>query len=768
VIERISKARRDDERGFALVAVILVMMVMSALTAVMVQNIISTSNQTSRQVQVTNSLTAADAGVTDVIGLLQQSTTNWSGSNSYLANYCTTGVSGYSCNGSGAWTAWTAAGNGQYHEHVDGCFVMSASRRASTGCNDLTDEVVTMQGQYPANTGALQTVQVVLRNQAGGPAAFNYAMFADKGIQVHHHGDSYISPTIVTSSIHSNGFITLNYPAIYRVGSMEASGAITIADGGGSIPSGNVSSSYNWPYWIPGSDASNPERCYPALQYPALLYPSGGVSNNYWAVPSGSGSSSSCAGDPQWSPHAVVVGNILANSVEVKSNGATQQPTGTPAVGSGSYEWTPEATSEGGVSTCGPTNQAGFTDPVTGACIPDDNANIDAGSVKFDGSGQTFTGQSNATTTNVYTNAPNSTTGNCASQSNCNQAAGNTHGLTTCSGCNQGTSDIGGDVGGQVNLHNSSWAPPAIPFPSFNFAANTLPVAEADQGGSTSTCTSGTSCHYFSSASNFLTWMETATNACNTTTCPGASGAYSASVNPCPTTYVADPQQVYKYCMTWLDANKNYTTTKSSVAYVVLRGDYEIQGSANLTLAENTLRTAFGTGSTASTPTILVAGALVNETGGIDLTASLTVVGPTMDPFNPLAATSTLSQGSQTVPGLLASGGKGTAIQSTDYDSDSPYSSASNYQSIYRNQVIVRGLVYTGTYNSSTSTSTASDQHWHNSDPKNAQIIVGAQIGGTLHDCSNFTFSYDPLIQNLTGFSGSGSGGIYVVDWTQL
>jgi len=111
VSERISKARRDDERGFALVAVILVMMVMSALTAVMVQNIISTSNQTSRQVQVTNSLTAADAGVTDLIGVLQQST-NWSGSNSYLANYCTTGVTGYSCSGSGAWTPWAAAGNG--------------------------------------------------------------------------------------------------------------------------------------------------------------------------------------------------------------------------------------------------------------------------------------------------------------------------------------------------------------------------------------------------------------------------------------------------------------------------------------------------------------------------------------------------------------------------------------------------------------------------------------------------------------------------------
>jgi Tfp pilus assembly protein PilX len=759
VIQRIAKARQNDERGFALVAVLLVMMVMSALTAVMVQNIISSSNQTSRQLQVTNSLTAADAGVTDVINTLQQST-NWS---TYLTNYCTPGVSGYTCTG-GQWSPWSAAGNGQYREHVDGCGVLSTTRQASTGCNSATDEVVTMQGQYPANTGAVQTIQVVLRNQAGGPAAFNYAMFADKGIQIHHHNDSYISPTVVTSSIHSNGFITLNYPAIYRVGSMEASGAITIADGGGSIPSGNVTSAYNWPYWITGtspatSDPNNPARCYPALQYPSLAYPSNGVSNNYWAVPTGSGSTWSCAGDPQWSPHASVVGNILANSVEIKNNGNVQQPECAPTSSVtcpqlNGIQWTPQAYG----TTCGPTSQPGFTDPVTGACIPDDNANIDAGSVKFDATGQTFTGQSNATTTNVYT----SSAANCSGQSDpCNQSSGNTGGLTTCSGCNLGSADSGGDIGGQVNLHASTWAPPSISFPSFSFAANTLPAAEVDQGNaktSTAACTAYTyhpECHVFSTAANFLSWMESSTNVVV------PSGSYSGT-NPCTNST--------GYCMVWLKSDKlTFTNTPSQVAYVMLWGDYELlSGAGNLTLAENSLRSAYGTSSTADTPTIMVAGALVDETGDISLTASLTVVGPTMDPFSPLTPDSSLPQGMKTVPGLLASGGGGTAIQSTDYDTDSPWTSTSNYQAIYRNQVIVRGLVYTGTYSSSTSTSTATDQHWHNADPKNAQIIVGAQIGGTLHDCSNFTFDYDPLIQNLTGFSGSSSGGIYVVDWTQL
>lgn len=601
-----------------------------------------------------------------------------------------------------------------------------------------------MQGQYPANTGAIQTAQVVLRNQAGGPAAFNYAMFADKGIQIHHHNDSYISPTIVTTSIHSNGFITLNYPATYRVGSMEASGSVTIADGGGSIPSGNVTSNYNWPYWISGSDSSNPARCYPALQYPSLTMPSGGVSNAYWAVPTGSGTNSSCSGDPTWSPHALVVGNILANSVEVKQNGDTQAPECAPGSGvscpsANGNQWTPEAYG----TTCGPTSQAGFTDPVTGACIPDDGANIDAGSVKFDQGNQTFTGPSGSSNSvSVYAKS-----GDCGSQSNCSG---------TCNDCNQGSLDQGGYIGGQVNLHNSSWAPPSIPFPSFSFTANTLPVAEVDQGNvktSTAACssyTNNTACHVFASASNFMSWIESSTNV----TVP--SGSY-AGTNPCTNTQQA--------CMVWLKSDGvTYTNTASQVAYVVLYGDYEIQ-SGGLTLAENTLRSGFGTGSTANTPTIMVAGALVSENGDISLTASLTVVGFTMNPFNPLEATSQLPQGSQTVPGLLAAGGK---IQSTDYDTDSPYTSSSNYQGIYRNQVIVRGLVYTGTWSSSTNSSTAADQHWHNSDPKNAQIIVGAQIGGVLHDCSNFTFDYDPLIENLTGFSGSTSGGIYVVNWTQL
>jgi type II secretory pathway pseudopilin PulG len=714
--------QRRDETGFALITVILVMVVIALLSAVLVQNIVSDLNGARRQVQVTSGLTAADAGLSDLVYQLQQGT-NWS---TYQTTYssCGTGSCTYPTTTTGTWYGWNTVGTGRYEAHIDSCAILSSTRLSSSSCQTGTDVVATVAGQFPAVAGATQTIQAVVRNQAGGPVAFKYAMFGDTGIQVHHHNDSYISPTIVTSSIHSNGFITLNYPAIYRVGSMEASGAITIADGGGSTPAGSVTTSYNWPYWISGSDATNPARCYPALQYPALQMPTGGVTNSYWAVPTGSGASSSCAGEPQWSPNSVVVGNILANSVEIKAHGDTQVPTGLPVVNGN--QWTPEATG----TTCGPTNQAGFTDPVTGSCIPDDPANLDAGSVRFDVTGQTYTG-------------PNSTTNAVAVESSSNG----------CTGCNQGTSDLSGHIGGQVNLHNSSWAPPSVPFPSINFTTVTYPVAKTDQGGATS-CTTGSTCHIFSSASAFLSWMELPGNVYN----PGTGTSYSASTNPCPTTY----------CMTWLDSTKKYTATASAVAYVVLRGTYEITGTTNLALAENTLRSAFGVGSAAATPTIMVAGALINEGGDITLTASLTVVGPTMDPFSPLTPDSQLPAGNFTVPGLLASGGGGQAISSTDYDTDNPYTSTANYQSIYKNTVIVRGLVYTGAYSSSTGTSTSENQHWHNSDPKNTQIIVGAQIGGLLHDCSNFTFSYDPLIENLQGFSGGGGGGVYVVDWVQL
>ena len=79
---------------------------------------------------------------------------------------------------------------------------------------------------------------------------------------------------------------------------------------------------------------------------------------------------------------------------------------------------------------------------------------------------------------------------------------------------------------------------------------------------------------------------------------------------------------------------------------------------------------------------------------------------------------------------------------------------------------MVRGLVYSALWSSTLSKSLPTDQHWHNFDPKNVDTIIGAQVGGHLHDCNNFSFDYDPLVSNILGFSG-GSGGIDVVSWQE-
>src|SRR5438477_7309026 len=211
--------------------------------------------------------------------------------------------------------------------------------------------------------------------------------------------------------------------------------------------------------------------------------------------------------------------------------------------------------------------------------------------------------------------------------------------------------------------------------------------------------------------------------------------------------------------MTWIDKNGAYQNDPTKIAAVLLRGTYFINGGGNLNLDWQSIRTAFGTPATAPTPVVMVMGSLIVESGSLTAHSSLTVVGETMDPFNPLGA-----YPSTTVPGLLAVGG---GISANDYDSDSSWTSTGQYEGLKRNATVVRGLVYSGTWNATTNSSVPGDQHWHNYDVKNSTTIIGAQIGGKLHDCNSFYFSYDPLVANLAGFTGGG-GNIYVVTWKEL
>jgi hypothetical protein len=113
-------------------------------------------------------------------------------------------------------------------------------------------------------------------------------------------------------------------------------------------------------------------------------------------------------------------------------------------------------------------------------------------------------------------------------------------------------------------------------------------------------------------------------------------------------------------------------------------------------------------------------------------------------------------------PGILAAGG---TISSTDYDTDSPWTSTSNYEPLKAAPVYIRGLVYSASYNATTKTSTPQNQHWHNFDPKNLMKIYGAQVGADLHDCNNFSFTYDPIVKNAFGFGG---GSIKVLTYQEL
>jgi hypothetical protein len=43
--------------------------------------------------------------------------------------------------------------------------------------------------------------------------------------------------------------------------------------------------------------------------------------------------------------------------------------------------------------------------------------------------------------------------------------------------------------------------------------------------------------------------------------------------------------------------------------------------------------------------------------------------------------------------------------------------------------------------------------------------IYGAQVGADLHDCNNFSFTYDPIVKNAFGFGG---GSIKVLTYQEL
>jgi hypothetical protein len=638
------------EDGIAMVTAVLMISIMAILAAIMVANLSSELNGVGRQRNVTTAREAADAGIDQLVFLLQQcqgvncSIQNW---NQYVTSYST--LSGNWWPGGGA---WNPAGKGRYRAHID-CL----DPQCATSPND---RLLTVEGQYPTANNTIKTLQATVRRTT--LAGLSFAMLADKGIDIHHHGSSYVTPTMVSTRVHSNGYLKIDWNSAYHVDQLEAAGAIDLAASGGTIPSGGVpAGGYTWPYWIPGSDASNSQRCYPPKIFPAKTISNADASfGTYWDVPNGSHVCPASA--KKYSPNAQIMGNILANSITIENHGDSV------------------AASSG--TTCNGTTQPGFNDTITGGCIPDRPGDIDAGKVLFKLNGKTWTGPSTGNSITTHWKA-GTTPPPCSLGTFC---------VNDCALCNQGTADTPGNAGGVVNIHPSTWSPGHVTYPSLDYRNVTYPVAQSQQPGGTAACTTGApTCHIFPTTDNktFLQFIGTSTNRTSYT---------GGNVN-CTT------------CMFWLKADKTNASQANQVAYVLLRGTYEIKSGA-LLLKWSDMRTLFATPATAPTPVILVQGALVDETGSITLNSSLTVVGPGMDPFNPLEPNCSVIPLPNpclpvtTQPGMLAGG---AGITATDYDSDSKWDNTTLYEGLKRNATFVRGLAYSGLWNATSKTSTPTD-----------------------------------------------------------
>ena len=613
---RMRQTLRQDE-GVAMLFVIAIGMIVAIVAAAMFASVLQNQSTTRRHLDVTSAQGAAEAALDDAVYQL-----------------------GLAVSGTSNWTTW----KNTYNSQANGKSLDLGSNNASAtawvtaqaGTNNL---YVWARGSYGGNT---RTIRALVSQ--GSQPAFDYSMFASKGIDIHQHG-GWLSPQVWTTAVHSNGYIYIDYPSEFNVNNLEAVGNLTLEKGGGKIPSGTVSSSgYNWLDPLPTNGL-----CFPGgYQHPGGVAPSGGT----------------CSSTLMYPGNAVINGSVYAGSLTLGSHGI--------------------------IKKVDPNN------PIT----------LDTG--------QVVSGYTTDATTNGSAMVGSSNV-NCATS--CNKA-----------------SPVGGQVQGQVNV-TSGYAPAVVPFPSIDYSSKIRPTAQ----------TNGT---YYTSPASFLSYATgTTTNFYNA----DSSGNLTR----------------------W---DTNATTKAHFPDVIVLSGLYDVNG-GSLTLDYGTIQknVQAATGlSGGQAPIILIQGGLVVEAGGITLSSGLVVVGSDESyqniviPYNSTTNTpvtintAALLGNSANAPGLFMAGGQ---IQSNDYDTDSPWSSTSTYEPLKAAPVYIRGLVYSASWNATTQTSTPQNQHWHNFDPKNLMKIYGAQVGADLHDCNNFSFTYDPLVKNAFGFGG---GSVSVIDYQEL
>jgi hypothetical protein len=618
--------RRDD--GIAMLFVIAIGLIVTALIVAMFSSILQTQQTTRQHRNITSAQAAAEAGLDDTVYQLGLTGAN--------------GQPNWTNFGPGGSTPWNKGGQVTTFNNNTSYSVWITSKPGTS------DYVVWSQGSYGGNT---RTIRAVVEQDS--PSAFDYSLFASKGIDIHHHGSSYLSPQVWTTGVHSNGYINIDYSAEFTVNTLEAVTTLTLAKGGGSKPDGSIpSTGYNWYDPLNG-------KCFPG----GMGHPAGGDPV----------SPGTCTSNPKYSGNAVIYGTVNAGSVVINSHGQVL-----------------------------PTS-AFLTE--TGQQVLAQPGNVTAGSATIGG------------TTYTSTTAP------------------------TCSACGKGASATGGQISGSLTV-SPGYAPATIPFPTLDYSKY-LTQAQTDATASGTT-------HVFTGSGTFLSYITDPSH-----------GFYR---------YIDSNHVLQPWCPTWPATTDSSCSKQPDVIY--LNGTYDITA-GSVTLSYNTIQNLVNSQIhlSGAAPLLLIQGNLISPGGGMTLHAGLIMVGagnPT-DFLTAATATSPVTvntteflSGSATMPAVLAAGG---SIDSSDYDTDSNWTSSALYEPLKATPTYIRGLVYSATYDASTGTATPQNQHFHNYDPKNLQKIYGAQVGGTLHDCNNFSFSYDPLIKKAFGFGG---GTVKVIDYQEL
>ena len=620
------RSRRRSDDGVAMLFVIAIGLVVTGVVVAMFATVLQTQSSARTQRNITSAEAAAEAGINDAVFKLGQYTSGVSNWSKY-----TSGASKWTQTSPFTPASGSIGGNTSYSVWV-------------TPMSGSGNMILWARGTYGSDSRLIRA-QIT----QGAPPAFDFSMFASKGIDIHHHS-SYLSPQVWTTSVHSNGYINLDYSSEFTVNSLEAVGNLTFGKGGGSTPAGSIpAAGYNWYDPLNG-------KCYPGGQ----ASPGGGTPVN----------ANNCSANPKYSGNATIYGTVKAGSVTLNSHGQVL--------------------------------------PVSA------QTNLDTGQVINQQSGDVY--------------AASATIGSSTFST---AAAGN----ACTSVCNKGASATSGQISGALHI-DPTYKVDTIAFPSIDYSTTYRPKAQAQQDAT------GVQ-HVFTSSGTFLSYITNPSN------------GFFRTIDP--TTH---------NLTTWDSASGKTPDV------IYLNGDFDIT-SGQATLNWSTIQGMVNSATHLSgpAPMLVVQGSLVVEGGGIKLNTGLVMVGAgnRLDFLTPgtsttpvIVDTTKLLDPNATMPAVLAAGG---SIDSSDFDTDSNWTSTSSYEPLKANPTYIRGLVYSASWDATTQSSVPQSQHWHNFDPKNLQKIYGAQVGAQLHDCNNFNFSYDPLVKYAFGFGG---GTVQVVDYQEL